>query len=70
MTEDEKKELKGRLLSFVSRKFLIALVILIASTVMVMKNQLDATQWLGIVTADLLTYDFSNAYSKKAKKEW
>jgi hypothetical protein len=70
MTENEKKELKGRLLSFISRKFLIALVILIASTVMVMKDQLNATQWLSIVTADLITYDFSNAYSKKAKKGW
>ena len=68
MTKEEKKELKGRLLSFVSRKFVMAFLILILSTVMVFAADLDARYWLGIMVTDLLGYNFSNAYAKKTKK--
>lgn len=64
MNEEEIAEIKGRLIAFISRKFLIALIILIASTAMVLEGELDAKIWLGIVVSDLLSYNFANAKSK------
>ncbi|MFW6377642.1 MAG: hypothetical protein ACOCZ5_03245 [bacterium] len=67
MTEEQKQELIGRLLSFISRKFLISLLIFIVSTVMVLKGSLSAEYWLGVIVADMLGYDLSNSASKKYK---
>ena len=67
MTEEEKKELKGRLLSFVSRKFILALIVLTVSTVMVLQGDLNAQIWLGVVAVDVVGYDYANAKSKKVK---
>lgn len=67
LTEEEKNELKGRLLGFVSRKFILSVVILVVSTVMVANGSLEADMWLKIVVADLLGHNFANAFSKRAK---
>jgi len=64
MTEEQINEIKGRLIAFISRKFLMALLIFFASTAMVMQGELDAKVWLGIVVSDLLSYNFANAKSK------
>lgn len=64
MTEEQINEIKGRLIAFISRKFLMALLIFFASTTMVMRGELDAKVWLGIVVSDLLSYNFANAKSK------
>lgn len=64
MTEEQINEIKGRLIAFISRKFLMALLIFFASTAMVMRGELDAKVWLGIVVSDLLSYNFANAKSK------
>jgi hypothetical protein len=67
MTEEEKQELRGRLISFISRKFVLALIVLIVSTVVVLEGQLDARIWLGIVAADVIGYDYGNAKSKQVR---
>jgi phenylpyruvate tautomerase PptA (4-oxalocrotonate tautomerase family) len=64
MTEEEMKEVKGRLIAFISRKFIMALMVLIASTTMVIVGELDAKIWLGIVVSELLSYNYANAKSK------
>jgi len=64
MTDEQINEIKGRLIAFISRKFLMALLIFFASTAMVMQGELDAKVWLGIVVSDLLSYNFANAKSK------
>jgi hypothetical protein len=64
MTEEEMKEVKGRLIAFISRKFIMALMVLIASTTMVIAGELDAKIWLGIVVSELLSYNYANAKSK------
>lgn len=68
LNEEEKKELKGRLLGFVSRKFILSMIILVLSTIMVINGELEAKYWLGIIASDVLGYNFSNSYSKKYKK--
>ena len=67
MTEEQKEELTGRALAFLSRKYIMALIILAVSTVMVLQGELDAKIWLGIVVSDLLSYNFANASQKKHK---
>ena len=67
LTQEERDELVGRLLSFLSRKFLLSLMVFIVSTIMVTQGELDANYWLGIVTTDLLQFGASNAISKKYK---
>mgnify|MGYP000249884312 CR=1 FL=1 len=67
LTQEERDELVGRLLSFLSRKFLLSLMVFIVSTIMVTQGELDANYWLGIVTTDLLQFGVSNAASKKYK---
>ena len=64
MTEEEMKEVKGRLIAFISRKFIMALMVLIASTTMVIAGELDAKIWLGIVVSELLSYNYANAKGK------
>jgi len=64
MTEEEMKEVKGRLIAFISRKFIMALMVLIASTTMVIAGELDAKIWLGIVVSELLSYNYANAKAK------
>ncbi|MFW6265047.1 MAG: hypothetical protein ACOC3B_02970 [Bacillota bacterium] len=63
-----KEEFYGRLLSFLSKKFIIACFILIVSTFMVLQGKISGEYWLGIMTADVLAYDFSNAVAKKYKR--
>jgi len=63
-----KDEFYGRLLSFISKKFLLACFILVVSTYMVLQGEISGEYWLGVVVADILAYDFSNAVSKKYKE--
>ncbi|MGM0411279.1 MAG: hypothetical protein ACQEQF_11035 [Bacillota bacterium] len=65
--KEQKNEFFGRLLSFVSRKFVLAVFIMIISSIMVFKAELSPETWLIIAAGDVLTYNFSNAYSKKHK---
>jgi len=64
-TEKQKEELAGRLLSFLSRKFILSFLVLLLSTYMVSKGELEARYWLGIVASDIVGYNFSNSFSKK-----
>jgi|GEM_PF-4082720 hypothetical protein len=67
LKEKERDELVGRALSFLSRKFLLSLMVFIVSTVMVLTDQLDANYWLSVVAADLIQFGATNAASKKYK---
>jgi|GEM_PF-3568408 len=69
MTNKEVKELRGRLIAFVSRKFFIAMLILVVSSLFVHWGYIDGTQWFVVATADILGYDFSNALAKRKKSE-
>ena len=64
MTEEEKQELRGRLISFVSRKFVLALIVLVVSTFMVIEGDLDPQIWLGVVAVDVIGYDYANVKTK------
>ena len=64
MNEEEKRELINRLLSFVSRKFVLALIVLVVSTFLVIEGDLDAQIWLGVVAVDIISYDYANVKSK------
>lgn len=63
-TEEEKQELRYRIVSMVSRKFLISLLILVVSTYMVFTGNLTGESWLLVAAGDILGYQFSNALSK------
>jgi hypothetical protein len=66
-SKEQQEELKGRLLSFVSRKFILSVIIMAVSSAMVIGGSLDADIWLKVVAADVLGYNFGNAFSKRAK---
>lgn len=63
-TEEEKREIVGRIISMLSRKFIMSLLIFAVSTYLVSRGVLSAERWLVIVAGDILGYQFSNAYSK------
>jgi|AntRauTorckE6833_2_1112554.scaffolds.fasta_scaffold09037_5 positive regulator of sigma E activity len=67
MTKEHRDEVVGRLLSFLSKKFIMALLIFIVSTVFVALDKIDGLHWLGIMVSDLLGYNFANSYTKKHK---
>jgi positive regulator of sigma E activity len=67
MTKEHRDEVVGRLLSFLSKKFIMALLIFIVSTVFVALDKIDGLHWLGITVSDLLGYNFANSYTKKHK---
>ena len=62
-----KREIQYRLISFISRKFVIALIILIGSLFMLYLERISGQAWTIIVSADVITFTASNALSKKYK---
>jgi len=43
----------------------LSFLVLLLSTYMVSKGELEARYWLGIVASDIVGYNFSNSFSKK-----
>lgn len=64
MANDFKSELKGRIISFLSRKFIMTLIIFLVSTYFVLKGLLSTEVWAGVIITDMLSYDYNNRKSK------
>lgn len=63
-----KEEIKGRLVSFVSKKFILSILVFIVATILVIANYISGDHWTVIVTSDIVVYEGSNAISKKYKE--
>lgn len=67
MKEVYKDEIKCRLVSFISKKFIIAIVVLLGSLFMLHTGRISGQEWTIIVSADTVVYSATNAFSKKYK---
>lgn len=50
---------------YLSRKFILAIFILVISTIALFTNYIDGTHWAAIIATDMFSYDFSNAINRK-----
>lgn len=59
------KVIKKQLVKYMSRKFIITLLIILLSSYALFHGYIKGIHWVAIVTADSVSYDIADTMSKK-----
>ena len=57
--------IKKQLISYMSKKFIITLIIILLSSYALFHGYIEGLHWVAIVTADTVSYDIADTMSKK-----
>jgi len=69
MNEEIKREIKGRLVSFIDGKFFLTFTVLTVATILLVKDYINATAYATIITGGIFAYDITSneSYSEIIK---
>ena len=57
-------EIKGRLISFISKKFVFALMVFLVSTILLLAGHLNGTGFTAILTGEAVAFNFGDMAEK------
>lgn len=65
MEKELKDIIKKQLISYLSKKFIITLIVILLSSYALFNGYIEGLHWVAIVTADVISFDVTDTMSKK-----